>query len=610
MYARIIHKYFALIVFSQLVIWLTTGFLLGQAEHSKPLTRAISDPIVSSVSPVNILPVESVLSRLPGTLTIELISLMGNPAYKLLTQYARHTNERHYQLIDAVTGQNIQLTESDIRDLVSSQFHLTSPIKDIRLVFPPIEHLPKERQSVWHIRLSDTEKTHIYIRASTAEIAGVIDENKEWINVLMLLHFMDYERTGSFDHWWIKLLALLTVLLSITGITWLVSRIKNKQMQIGWSHSKHKLVVRDPQGHTQCVTASANDSLLDSLQRSAIAIESVCGGGGTCGQCVVLLNPSASISVAEHYRLSRERLASGYRLACQQGSELNRAVELVECSKRSTLSFELISNTFITPFIKELRFQYQGTEALDFKPGSFVQFMIKEGQSLAFPKHLPKRYQPYWPCCESKTFFHPRTVRHYSIANRNDGSGILTFNIKMQPAHSPNQKPGIGSFHLANLNVGTVVDLGAPEGGFNLPVDLSNRDIILIGGGSGIAPLKALIDELIFGRRSTAPITLFYGAKHPVELANHCWLNTVGSQYANFTYQPIVSNSSSIWCGQTGHVQKPLYTFLSAHRALDRCLFFVCGHPAMMKDVSSLLTRYSVNERAIQIDSFSPFTTT
>ena len=180
----------------------------------------------------------------------------------------------------------------------------------------------------------------------------------------------------------------------------------------------------------------------------------------------------------------------------------------------------------------------------------------------------------------------------------------------MQPAQSNNQRPGIGSFHLGNLNVGTVIDIATPQGGFNIPEDLGAREIVLIGGGSGIAPLKALIDELIFGLNSTLPITLFYGAKHPAELANHCWLKAVETQHSNFTYQPIVSNASSIWCGPVGRVQIPLTAFLSTHRGLHRCLFFLCGPPAMMNDVTQLLLRYSVNENAIQIDSFSPFTTT
>ena len=610
MFWRIIHKYLALIVFSQLMVWLATGFLLGQAEHSKPLSRIASDAIAGSVLTPNLISVENVLIRSPNALSIELLSLLGNPTYKVMTHYARHAHEREYELIDAIKGNKIELTANDIRDLVNNQFRLTSPIQDLRRVDPPIEHLPKEQQSVWHVRLSDRETTHIYVRASTGEIAGVVDSNREWTNLLMLLHFMDYQNTGSFNHWWIKFLALLTLLLSISGILWLVSLVKNKQVFIGWWYRKQDIVVLDQQGYLQNVVAKDNESLLDCLQHNALSIESVCGGGGTCGQCIVRLDPTAAISVAERYRLSQDRLLSGYRLACQQNTDLKGNVQLVESPNPKTVSCELLSNTFITPFIKELRFKYQGSVPLDFKPGSFVQFTIKEGQSLAFPKDLPRRYRPYWPRFESATFSHPNTVRHYSVANRNDGSGVLTFNIKMQPAQSNNQRPGIGSFHLGNLSIGTVVDIVAPRGGFNLPDDLGVREIVLVGGGSGIAPLKALIDELIFGLHSTLPITLFYGAKHPVELANHCWLKAVETQHSNFSYQPIVSNASSVWYGQVGRVQTPLNAFVSAHRSLHRCLFFLCGPPAMMNDVTQLLLRYSVNENAIQIDSFSPFTTT
>ena len=90
---------------------------------------------------------------------------------------------------------------------------------------------------------------------------------------------------------WIKALALLTVLLCISGIMWLVSLVKNKQVFIGWWYRKQDLVVRDQQGYLQNVVAKDNESLLDCLQHNALSIESVCGGGGTCGQCIVRLDP-------------------------------------------------------------------------------------------------------------------------------------------------------------------------------------------------------------------------------------------------------------------------------------------------------------------------------
>jgi len=120
MFWRIIHKYLALIVFSQLMVWLATGFLLGQAEHSKPLSRIASDAIAGSVLTQNLISVENVLIRSPNALSIELLSLLGNPTYKVMTHYARHAHEREYELIDAIKGNKIELTANDIRDLVNN----------------------------------------------------------------------------------------------------------------------------------------------------------------------------------------------------------------------------------------------------------------------------------------------------------------------------------------------------------------------------------------------------------------------------------------------------------------------------------------------------------
>lgn len=607
---RILHKYLAVVVFAQLSIWLATGFLLGRAGYSEPLQRHSEEPRKNHDNWQQLLSVNAVLSRLPNALSIELINLLGSPTYKLMTQYDRHIDKRHYELIDAVSGEKLRLKADDVRRLVTNQFRLSSPIRDVSLVHPPIEHLPKESQASWQVVLSDEPATRIYIRASSGDLAAVVDKNSEWINLLMMLHFMDYKNKGSFNHWWIKALALITLLLSITGIWWLISLVKSKQIWVGWSTSNKQLTVLDFQGRRHELSAMNSRSLLSTLQQYAFPIESVCGGGGTCGQCAVQLSDSAPVSVAERYRLPPEKLAKGLRLACQQNSNINCDVQLVARSKTNTLSLELISNTFLTPFTKELRFIYKGNNSMKFGPGSYLRFSIKAGESIGFPQDLPRRFQPFWPPVKTTYFTHSYAVRHYSIANRNDGSGILVFNVKMQPAPSLQHMPGIGSHALGNLKVGKRIDAEGPLGGFDLPMDLHDKEIVLIGGGSGIAPLKALVDELLFGRQEKIDITLFYGAKHPAELANHCWFKAVETKYTNLSYCPIVSSQSSIWFGQTGHVQQLLTPFLTAHRSPKRCLFFLCGPPGMMSDVAHLLSRHSINEDAIIIDSFSPSTFT
>lgn len=106
------------------------------------------------------------------------------------------------------------------------------------------------------------------------------------------------------------------------------------------------------------------------------------------------------------------------------------------------------------------------------------------------------------------------------------------------------------------------------------------KEFVLIGGGSGIAPLKSMIDELLFGLQVTQSVVLFYGARHPIDLANHNWFKDIETTLTNFSYCPVVSRASNIWFGATGHVQLPLRSFLEAHHAKDQCLFFFYVGPA------------------------------
>jgi Na+-transporting NADH:ubiquinone oxidoreductase subunit NqrF len=102
---------------------------------------------------------------------------------------------------------------------------------------------------------------------------------------------------------------------------------------------------------------------------------------------------------------------------------------------------------------------------------------------------------------------------------------------------------------------------------------------------------------------------LFYGARHPIDLANHNWFKDIETTFTNFTYCPVVSRPSNIWFGATGHVQLPLRSFLEAHHAKNQCLFFLCGPSAMMKEVKDMLIDYSIDPNAITVEAFASSTT-
>ena len=609
MFSRFLHKYLALIVAVQLLIWLSTGLLLGQMHSAPTIEKRVENGVDLSENDEELMTIKQLLALSPNAISIELVNLLGKSVYRVMTEYSKHEQEKTYELYDAVTGEQFNLNEVDIRRLVTSKFQFTSPITNVSLVQPPFSELPKEKSPLWKVAVFDEFSTHIYLRASSGDIVAALNENSEWTSLLMMLHFMDYQNAGSFNHWWIKLFALLTLVMSITGVTWLLQIMMTKPAVPGTQRTKKWLTVIDDKEAEHRIEGRVTDNLLSILQRNKISIESQCGGSGTCGRCRVVIKPTDPVLTADRYQLSKDQLKAGYRLACQRVVGQTSIVRVDTNTLLQTISAELVNNEFLTPFIKELKFKYHSPETFVFRPGCYFKFSISKGKTRGCPPDLPRRFRRFWPYSESSSFFHPSVTRYYSVANRCEGAGYLTFNIKMQPAPSSMLKPGIGSHVLGNLGIGSVLEIEGPYGGFSLPHDFHKKEFVLIGGGSGIAPLKSMIDELLFGLQVTQSVVLFYGARHPIDLANHNWFKDIETTLTNFSYCPVVSRASNIWFGATGHVQLPLRSFLEAHHAKSQCLFFLCGPSAMMNEVKDMLIDYSIDPNAITVEAFASSTT-
>lgn len=342
-----IHKWVSLVVFIQLLIWLSTGFLLGKVDHNK---AAGKDTFVRPANASNwtntpLLSVNSIFNDYPLTSEIKLLSLIDKPVYRLKMSAGPHAYQASdYTLIDAVSGAQINFNNAALampeRELLStlalSSYLGSIESVDSQLIVPPIEDLPSERNPVWQVNVQDASQTSIYIRANTGEVIGHVNNETRWRTLLMMLHFMDYQQVGSFNNIFIKIFALLTLLLSGTGLWWLASLIRDKQLKLVWFSGKRKLVVRgkgllktrlpgmpnvsnsnsDPESSIT-LTGSTGSSLLNVLLDNQVRIQAVCGGGGVCGTCRFKSNANLCVTEADAQHLNDDDIESGYRLACQ-----------------------------------------------------------------------------------------------------------------------------------------------------------------------------------------------------------------------------------------------------------------------------------------------------
>lgn len=351
-----IHKWVSLFVFIQLFIWMGTGFLLGKVDTNKAAGRdtlvrqspasfahfyandsVTKDPLKKSFISINTL-----IQQYPLVTQIKLDYLSNQPIYKLKIVAGQHSYQASdYKLVSAITGKLIDLLNPVLvakhAALIASIAKTSNKekrdaISSPRLLQPPIEDLPRERNAVWQVNIDDESQTSVYIRAQTGDVIAHVNNETRWRDLLLMLHFMDYTQQGSFNNWFIKIFAMLTLLLSSTGSWWIYRLFRDGQIKLTWFIRNKTVLIRshdNPKGHT--LRASANNSILNSLFSNHISIQAVCGGGGVCGTCKFKADVELAMTPADRKHLTQNELDLGYRLACQH---LIKEVSVIELDKR------------------------------------------------------------------------------------------------------------------------------------------------------------------------------------------------------------------------------------------------------------------------------------
>lgn len=353
-----VHKWLSIVVFIQLFIWLGSGFLLGKVDMSKAagrdtLVRSNPTSVASfykspenNSGPANkpFVSVKSLLERYPMTSEIELSHLFNQAIYKLKINAGQHDYQAsNYKLVDAISGELIDLSAEELaptdkkliyqiasfsyKDSAFGSSHTQNPnlspdqaekMSVASLLYPPIEDLPRERNAVWQINVDDVSQTSIYIRAQTGDVIAHVNNETRWRDLLLMLHFMDYAEEGSFNNWFIKIFAVMTLLLSGTGAWGLFRLFSDGRIKITWFNRNKTLLVHSEElAEAVPLIARANTSILEALSANDLDIKSICGGGGVCGTCKFKGELDLLITAADRERLTSDELALGYRLACQ-----------------------------------------------------------------------------------------------------------------------------------------------------------------------------------------------------------------------------------------------------------------------------------------------------
>lgn len=351
--------------------------------------------------------------------------------------------------------------------------------------------------------------------------------------------------------------------------------------------------------------------LLAALESQRLALPSACGGKGTCGQCrVTFVGAAPPVVPAESALLSPDELAGGIRLACQQTLREDVAVRLPEAIFGvSRFSCRVRSARNVGTMIREIVAALPAGEKLDFRAGGFVQ-VTAPPYSLRF-EDLPvdAEVRDEWTRLELWRHEAGTDVpvsRAYSLANSPDEDEVVMLLVRLAtpPALAPPDAPaGVVSSYLFKVEPGDELDVSGPYGHFF--ANDSDAEMIFIGGGAGMAPMRSHILDQLRRIRTKRPISFWYGARSPREIIYRELFDELEAEHPNFEWTVAISEPSPAWDGEVGFIHEVLLRrHLAEHPAPERCEYYLCGPPLMARATRSMLASLGVPPENVYLDDF------
>lgn len=377
---------------------------------------------------------------------------------------------------------------------------------------------------------------------------------------------------------------------------------------------------------TTCLSVPQGGNLMATLNDNGIYLPSACGGKASCGQCKVqVLEGGGEILDSEKPHFTRKEIKDHWRLGCQCKVRSNLKIKVPE-SVLGVKEYEctVISNKNVATFIKEFKVQLPKGSHMDFLPGSYAQIKIPTF-SIDYDKNIDKSLigNEYLPAWQKFNLFSLKcvntepTVRAYSMANYPAEGNVFMLTVRIatppfKPDHSGfmDVNPGIASSYIFTLKPGDKVIMSGPYGDFH-PHFNSKREMIWVGGGAGMAPLRA---QIMYMTRTLntrdRKMHYFYGARALNEVFYLDDFLELEKEFSNFHFhlaldrQDPAADAAGVKY-TAGYVHQVMYdTYLKNHETPEDIEYYMCGPGPMSKAVISMLDSLGVDPESIMYDNF------
>jgi Na+-transporting NADH:ubiquinone oxidoreductase subunit F len=364
--------------------------------------------------------------------------------------------------------------------------------------------------------------------------------------------------------------------------------------------------------HEKKITVPAGGKLLNTLADAGLFLPSACGGGGSCAQCKCIIESGGGgILPTEESHFTKREAKEGWRLSCQVAVKQDMDVE-VEDDVFGVKQWvcETESNHNVATFIKELTLKLPEGEIVDFRAGGYVQLEVPPHHIKYSEFDIEEEYRGDWDRfgffkLESKV--EETTIRAYSMANYPEERGVVKFNIRIAtpPPGAQGIPPGIMSSYTFNMKPGDKINVFGPFGEFFAKE--SEAEMIFVGGGAGMAPMRSHIFDQLRRLKSQRKISFWYGARSLRELFYKEDYDQLAAENDNFDWHVALSDPQpeDKWNGHTGFIHNVLLKeYLNEHPAPEDCEYYMCGPPMMNQAVINMLKNMGVEDENIMLDDF------
>ena len=365
------------------------------------------------------------------------------------------------------------------------------------------------------------------------------------------------------------------------------------------------------------LAANGGSNLLSTLSDAKLFLPSACGGSGTCGMCKCQVHAGGgSILPTEVGFFTRKQILDDWRLGCQVKVRENMTIEIPkEVFGIKKWECEVVSNANVATFIKEFVVKLPEGEELDFQSGGYIQIDVPRIDVDFRTMDIQPEYREDWDKLKmwDLKMKNPEPLfRAYSMANHPAEGNIVKLNIRIATPpwdRAKNQfmnvNPGICSSYIFSRKPGDKVMVSGPYGEFH--IKNTNREMMFIGGGAGMAPLRSMIFDQFLTRHTDRKASYWYGARSLREVFYDDELKAIEQKNPNFKFNIALSEpmKEDNWTGYTGFIhQIALDNYLSKHPEPEDIEYYLCGPPMMNSAVLNMLDQLGVPPENIALDDF------